>query len=293
MKRSRSVSLFAYFSKRSKEATFTIPETACCSTSTTDAVATFAIPETACCSTSTTDAGATCFTTPELAYSSSASICLPGFYVPPTEKVAIENTVPAEINDSVTYDIGDIVSGKIKTLSTHDKFMYLKHHFTPDKKFPYFTQTINSGKEGVKYQYGSSVGKQHQSVPEACVHEQEKKVLGLYKTFSSLALDLNESSYAKQKELIELVKQQLDLCKNIAGNVKVCIPSGDTKKLGRQTFLHSRRIRYVGRYTRVWVHQVGGQHHPQASYKPEPQKEWAAKRQRYCQSPEHAHSAKS
>ena len=54
--------------------------------------------------------------------------------------------MPAEINDSVTYDIGDIVSGKIKTLSTHDKFMYLKHHFTPDKKFPYFTQTINSGK---------------------------------------------------------------------------------------------------------------------------------------------------
>ena len=74
--------------------------------------------------------------------------------------------------------------------------------------------------EGVKYQYGSSVGNQHQSVPEACVHEQEKKVLGLYKSFSSLALDLNESSYAKQKELIELVKQQLDLCKNIAGNVK-------------------------------------------------------------------------
>ncbi|KAL5489411.1 hypothetical protein EMCRGX_G018501 [Ephydatia muelleri] len=27
---------------------------------------------------------------------------------------------------------------------------------------------------------------------------------------------------------------------------KVCVPSGDTKKLGRQTFLHSRSIRYVG-----------------------------------------------
>ena len=63
-------------------------------------------------------------------------------------------------------------------------------------------------------------------------------------------------------------------------SVAVCVPSGDTKKLGRQTFLHSRHIRYVGSYTRVWVHQVGGQHHPQASYKPEPQKERAAKRQR-------------
>ena len=52
--------------------------------------------------------------------------------------------------------------------------------------------------ESVKYQYGSSFGNQHQSVPEAHSHEQEK-VLGLYKTFSSLALDLNESSYAKQK----------------------------------------------------------------------------------------------
>ena len=30
--------------------------------------------------------GAACFTTPEPAYSSSASICLPGFYAPPTEK---------------------------------------------------------------------------------------------------------------------------------------------------------------------------------------------------------------
>jgi hypothetical protein len=74
--------------------------------------------------------------------------------------------------------------------------------------------------EGVQYQYGSSFGNQHQSVPEAHVHEQEKKVLGLYKTVSSLALDLNETSDAKQKELIELVKQQLDLCKSIAGNVK-------------------------------------------------------------------------
>ena len=74
--------------------------------------------------------------------------------------------------------------------------------------------------EGVKYQYGSSVGNQHQSVPEAHVHEQEKKVLVLYKTISKLALDLNESSDAKQKELIELVKRQLNLCKNIAGNVK-------------------------------------------------------------------------
>ncbi|KAL5460117.1 hypothetical protein EMCRGX_G033543 [Ephydatia muelleri] len=55
--------------------------------------------------------------------------------------------------------------------------------------------------------------------------------------------------------------------------LQVCVPSGDTKKLGCQTFLHSQRIHYVGRYTRVWVHQVGGQHHPQASYKPEPQKE--------------------
>ena len=61
---------------------------------------------------------------------------------------------------------------------------------------------------------------QYQSVPEAHVHEQEKKVLVLYKTISKLALDLNESSDAKQKELIELVKRQLDLCKNIAGNVK-------------------------------------------------------------------------
>ena len=43
-------------------------------------------------------------------------------------------------------------------------------------------------------------------------------------------------------------------------------------------FPASRHIRYVGRCTRVWVHQVGGQHHPHASYKPEPQKEWAAKR---------------
>ena len=60
-------------------------------------------------------------------------------------------------------------------------------------------------------------------------------------------------------------------------SVAVCVPSGDTKKLGRQTFLHSRRIRYLGRHTRVCVHQVGGQHHPQASYKPEPQKERAAK----------------
>ena len=49
---------------------------------------------------------------------------------------------------------------------------------------------------------------------------QEKKVLGLHKTISSLALDLNESSDAKQKELIELVKRQLDLCKSIARNVK-------------------------------------------------------------------------
>ena len=69
--------------------------------------------------------------------------------------------------------------------------------------------------EGVKYQYGSSVGNQHQSVPEAHVHEQEKKVLVLYKTISKLALDLNESSDAKQKELIELVKRQLNLCKTL------------------------------------------------------------------------------
>ena len=34
-------------------------------------------------------------------------------------------------------------------------------------------------------------------------------------------------------------------------SVAVCVPSGDTKKLGRQTFLHSRHIRYIGSYTRV------------------------------------------
>ena len=57
--------------------------------------------------------------------------------------------------------------------------------------------------EGVKYQYDSSSGNQHQSVLETLhVHEQEKK-----KTISNLALDLNESSDANQKELIELVKQ--------------------------------------------------------------------------------------
>ena len=55
--------------------------------------------------------------------------------------------------------------------------------------------------------------------PQVCTL-QYRHLLGLYKTVSSLALDLNESSDAKQKELIELVKPQLDLCKNIAGNVK-------------------------------------------------------------------------
>ncbi|KAL5483884.1 hypothetical protein EMCRGX_G020302 [Ephydatia muelleri] len=39
---------------------------------------------------------------------------------------------------------------------------------------------------------------------------------------------------------------------------KVCVLSGDTKKLGRQTFLHSRHIRYVGRYTRVWSLKTNG-----------------------------------
>ena len=62
---------------------------------------------------------------------------------------------------------------------------------------------------------------QDQSVPETLhVHEQEKEVFGLYKTISNLALDLNESSVANQKELIELVKRQLDLCKTIPENVK-------------------------------------------------------------------------
>ena len=75
--------------------------------------------------------------------------------------------------------------------------------------------------EGVKYQYDSSFGNQHQSVPETLhVHEQEKEVFGLYKTISNLTLDLNESSDANQKELIELVKRQLDLCKTIPENVK-------------------------------------------------------------------------
>ena len=61
--------------------------------------------------------------------------------------------------------------------------------------------------EGVKYQYDSSFGNQDQSVPETLhVHEQEKEVFGLYKTIFNLALDLNESSDANQKELIELVK---------------------------------------------------------------------------------------
>ena len=67
--------------------------------------------------------------------------------------------------------------------------------------------------EGVQYQYGSSFGNQHQSVPEAHVHEQEK-VLGLYKTVSSLALDQNETSDAKQKELIELVKKHCWKCQS-------------------------------------------------------------------------------
>ena len=37
---------------------------------------------------------------------------------------------------------------KVKSLSNLDRFMNLKHHFTPDKNFPYFTQTIKSDKNG-------------------------------------------------------------------------------------------------------------------------------------------------
>lgn len=71
--------------------------------------------------------------------------------------------------------------------------------------------------EGVKYQYEPSCGNPHQSVPETHVHEQNKEVFELY---SNLALDLNDSSDTKRQELIQLVKQQLGICKNISGNVK-------------------------------------------------------------------------
>ena len=42
--------------------------------------------------------------------------------------------------------VHDVASGKAGILSTHDRLMYLKHHFIPDRKFPFSRMSGNKGK---------------------------------------------------------------------------------------------------------------------------------------------------
>ena len=48
------------------------------------------------------------------------------------------------------YDIRDIANGTIQGLTAQERLMYLKHHFVPDTKYIFATQTLQKDGGGKK-----------------------------------------------------------------------------------------------------------------------------------------------